>query len=120
MAQITAIEPHDVLGSLLDSMPQPWRQIIGDFQRGDTNTILKTEVVTAPGAPRWISLHRASSEDDTNSSSGNTVILVEDITDFELLEEELLHNERLASIGRLAAGVAHEIGNPVKIGRAHV
>ncbi|MEZ5572302.1 MAG: HAMP domain-containing sensor histidine kinase [Halioglobus sp.] len=38
---------------------------------------------------------------------------MEDITDFELLEEELLHNERLASIGRLAAGVAHEIGNPV-------
>jgi signal transduction histidine kinase len=38
---------------------------------------------------------------------------VEDITDFERLEEELLHNERLASIGRLAAGVAHEIGNPV-------
>ena len=41
------------------------------------------------------------------------MILVEDITDFERLEEELLHNERLASIGRLAAGVAHEIGNPV-------
>jgi signal transduction histidine kinase len=30
-----------------------------------------------------------------------------------LLEEELMHSERLASIGRLAAGVAHEIGNPV-------
>jgi signal transduction histidine kinase len=39
--------------------------------------------------------------------------MVEDITDIELLEEELLQNERLASIGRLAAGVAHEIGNPV-------
>ena len=38
---------------------------------------------------------------------------MEDITELELLEEELLHNERLASIGRLAAGVAHEIGNPV-------
>jgi signal transduction histidine kinase len=113
MAQITGIEPRDALGSLLDSMSQPWRQIIGDFQRGDTNTILKTEVVTEPGASRWISLHKASSEDDTTSSNGNTVILVEDITDFELLEEELLHNERLASIGRLAAGVAHEIGNPI-------
>ena len=113
MAQITGIEPRDVLGALLDSMPQPWRQIINKFQQGDTNTILKTEVITEPGASRWISLHKASTDESTTSSSDNTVILVEDITDFELLEEELLHNERLASIGRLAAGVAHEIGNPV-------
>ena len=113
MAQITGIEPRDALGSLLDSIPQPWRQVIRDFQHSDTSTIPKTEVVTEPGASRWISLHKASSEDGTTNSSGNTVILVEDITDFELLEEELLHNERLASIGRLAAGVAHEIGNPV-------
>jgi PAS domain S-box-containing protein len=113
MARITEIEAREVLGSLLHSMPQPWRQIIGDFQRSDANTILKTEVVTEPGASRWFSLHKTSSDADTASSSGNSVILVEDITDFELLEEEVLHSERLASIGRLAAGVAHEIGNPV-------
>ncbi len=113
MARITDIEAREVLGSLLDSIPQPWRQIIGDFQRSDANTILKTEVITEPGASRWFSLHKASPDADTASSSGNAVILVEDITDFELLEEEVLHNERLASIGRLAAGVAHEIGNPV-------
>ena len=41
------------------------------------------------------------------------MIVVEDLTDYEILERELMHNERLASIGRLAAGVAHEIGNPV-------
>ena len=41
------------------------------------------------------------------------MILIEDVTDYEMLQHELLHNERLASIGRLAAGVAHEIGNPV-------
>jgi len=35
------------------------------------------------------------------------------MTETQLLEEELVHSERLASIGRLAAGVAHEIGNPV-------
>jgi signal transduction histidine kinase len=38
---------------------------------------------------------------------------LEDLTNLETLEEELAHSDRLASIGRLAAGVAHEIGNPV-------
>ncbi|MEQ8953599.1 MAG: HAMP domain-containing sensor histidine kinase, partial [Gammaproteobacteria bacterium] len=40
-------------------------------------------------------------------------ILIEDITETEILEAGLTHSERLASIGRLAAGVAHEIGNPI-------
>src|SRR5262249_48843736 len=63
------------------------------------------------GRVRWISLVKASAE-NVNLQDGQ-VIVVEDMTDIQLLEEELVHSERLASIGRLAAGVAHEIGNPV-------
>jgi PAS domain S-box-containing protein len=109
MESITGIASSDVLGSLLLALPAPWRDIIEQFQQGSDDTLLKTEVESGDGNTRWISLHRTSAD----QRSGDTVILVEDITDLERLEEELLHNERLASIGRLAAGVAHEIGNPV-------
>ena len=44
---------------------------------------------------------------------GKRTLLVEDLTETQQLEDRLVHSERLASIGRLAAGVAHEIGNPI-------
>ena len=112
MQEITGIRAGSVVGSHRDSLPDPWRDIIGDFLQGETNSVLKQEVVGNASGSRWISLNRASAEAGTGGST-DRVILVEDITDYEMLEEELLHNERLASIGRLAAGVAHEIGNPV-------
>ena len=40
-------------------------------------------------------------------------MLLQNLTEIHLLEDQLAHNERLASIGRFASGVAHEIGNPV-------
>jgi PAS domain S-box-containing protein len=40
------------------------------------------------------------------------MIIAADVTEKRNLEEQALHNARLASIGVLAAGVAHEINNP--------
>jgi signal transduction histidine kinase len=41
------------------------------------------------------------------------VLLVEDRTTERALEQQLIHRDRLASIGQLAAGLAHELGNPL-------
>ena len=39
--------------------------------------------------------------------------LIQDVTEMKKMEEQIINSEKLASIGRLAAGIAHEIGNPL-------
>ncbi|MDR1607391.1 MAG: PAS domain S-box protein [Deltaproteobacteria bacterium] len=45
--------------------------------------------------------------------SSSFMLMVSDLTERRQLERQLLHSEKLASIGLLAAGVAHEVGNPL-------
>ena len=41
------------------------------------------------------------------------VIIVEDITEFKRLMDQTIQGEKLAEVGRLSAGIAHEINNPL-------
>jgi len=39
--------------------------------------------------------------------------LVNDVTEMKRMEEQMMHSEKLALLGRLTSGIAHEIGNPL-------
>ena len=41
------------------------------------------------------------------------VELVHDLTDQKRMEKQIEHQERMSSLGRLASGIMHEIGNPL-------
>jgi signal transduction histidine kinase len=42
-------------------------------------------------------------------------LVLRDITPMERLQEELLNTRRMASVGQLAGGIAHEINNPLAV-----
>jgi PAS domain S-box-containing protein len=45
--------------------------------------------------------------------SGERLVMVEDVTERRLVEQKIRESERLVAVGTLAAGIAHEINNPV-------
>ena len=48
------------------------------------------------------------------------VCYVKDITEQKKLETKIQHTEKIASIGQLAAGIAHEINNPLGVILCHI
>ncbi len=50
---------------------------------------------------------------ETSQLPVQAIILEQDITEKRRLEANLIQNEKLAAVGQLAAGVAHEINNPL-------
>lgn len=55
-----------------------------------------------------------------HDDSGGYVIVLTDVTEERLSMEERIESERISSIVRLAAGVAHELGNPLNSLTVHL
>lgn len=66
---------------------------------------------------RQLGLH-ASPLGSAEGQPIGTVLVLDDLTERRALEEQMQRAQRLASLGRLAGGLAHEIRNPLGITRA--
>lgn len=109
ISNLTGIAADQAARLSIAQLPPPWNQLFSKFlhQQDSHQRDLEVEL---EHTTYWLTLHKSPLSRDPNS---DIVLLVEDETERHQITHKLIHNERLASIGRFAAGVAHEIGNPV-------
>ena len=92
------------------AVPELTAQVIGDEKIvGPSNHKLR---LPQGEGERWIADTAAPIRDSSGRTTGCVVVL-RDTTELRKMEARLALAERMASVGTLAAGVAHEINNPL-------
>jgi two-component system, NtrC family, sensor kinase len=63
----------------------------------------------------WLSIHYVPVYGEDGRTVDRVLVMARDITERQRIEEQLYQTEKLASLGTLSAGVAHEINNPLGV-----
>lgn len=89
------------------------RRMFHDLVSGAVERYQLEALLRGTGQPRWIHITMSMLRDQAGWPTF-AIGTVEDITERKSLERQLHDAQKLEAIGRLAAGVAHEINTPIQ------
>jgi PAS domain S-box-containing protein len=104
-----------------DLLGRPYLSLLSRRHRGrrlkntldiGAKQVYEVEVVTRMGEPRSVMVS-VSPLHGVDGEILGVLGIARDMTETKKLEQQIRYSEKLASVGKLAAGVAHEINNPL-------
>ena len=111
-AKFTGKTPEQTIGHLQAAVLPQIQQLIPEKEPG--REILDQEILLPPDSPTPNHLHVSSVPiSDGHSNTIGRVLLMYDVTEIKKLEAQVRRHDRLVALGKMAAGVAHEVRNPL-------
>jgi two-component system sensor histidine kinase PilS (NtrC family) len=115
--QILGVDKSDVVGIHIDAafdplMPEFAREITGVMGSGQGRLRHELTLRRPDGSNLPLGLSTSILKDDNGDGRG-VIAVFKDLTDVREMEERVRKADRLAAIGELSAGIAHEIRNPL-------
>jgi len=110
-------EQRQLLGKPLeDLVAAPRRQIFTDAFNatlaGNQVDNLDLQILRGDGRVGQFSVNLSPMRDEQGNIT-SLVVVMTDITDAATLQSKLMHAEKMAAVGQLVSGVAHEVNNPL-------
>ncbi|MGB5368452.1 MAG: ATP-binding protein [Polyangiales bacterium] len=109
LERMSGLDEDDICGHPMHDIPDPWWPLFDELAHQPTGSVIEREYDLGDGK---IEL-RAQTATIPGEAEEGRVFVVEDVTELRQLERHVAHKDRLSSIGTLASGVAHEVGNPL-------
>ena len=110
--------PEDLIGQKLGGRTDPhdraaMLEMFGDLISGRrSNGQIEYRTLHKNGTWRFFRASARPLHDETGRTTG-IIASARDITDQQRLQQQLIQSERLAAMGQMIAGVAHELNNPL-------
>lgn len=115
-AEITGFSSEQMIGktvfSIFGNIHLPISDSLDATDTGEQPPRFEADVLTPDGFAVRVGYHVSPLVSEAGAKTG-LILTFQDLTEIRSMEENVRRKDRLAAVGRVAAGLAHEIRNPL-------